>query len=80
MEVLKWIAVGLMLTATGIMYNQHIAAKSRIPWILFLTGNCIWLVDSYITHNIQWVVLSILFMVFDGGLLLQRIRTRNVIA
>lgn len=68
-----------MLTATGLMYNPVIAAKSKIPWILFLTGNCTWLIDSYITHNIQWVVLSVLFMAFDGALLIQRIRNKNVI-
>jgi len=80
LEILKWVAVGLFILATIAMYNQNIAAKSKIPWILFIIGNIIWLVDSFITHNYQWVVLSVIYMLLDGGILIQRIRNQNVIA
>ena len=80
LEILKWVAVALFICATISMYNQNIAAKSKIPWTLFLIGNTIWLADSFITHNYQWVVLSVIYMLLDGGLLIQRIRNQNVIA
>ncbi len=72
LEILKWIAAGFFLTATSMMFSTKLASRSVWPWMLFLIGNTVWLVDSIVTHNYPWLALSAVFMVLDGGLVIMR--------
>ncbi len=72
LEILKWVADLLFLSATMMMFSTRLASKSVWPWILFFTGNLIWMADSIMTKNYPWIVLSAIFMILDGGLIFIR--------
>jgi hypothetical protein len=78
LEILKWVASGMFLVATLMMFSQKLAAKSPWPWTLFLIGNLIWLVDCLKTHNMPWIPSSLVFCFLDAGLIIIRIRNINV--
>lgn len=61
------------MLATVLLISPVLAAQSLAPWMLFLTGNAIWLVDSLLRKDVPWITMSAFFVVYDILILLARI-------
>jgi hypothetical protein len=72
-ERLKWVAAGSFVIATVMMLSQYLAAKSTLPWITYLIGNSVWMLDSIHIKNWPWVWLSAFFVVWDIVLIIDRL-------
>ncbi len=72
-EKVKWIINGLYVFATLIMISPELAAKSTIPWTLYLIANCIWMIDSIVVKNKPWIWMAGFFVVWDAVLILSRV-------
>jgi len=72
-EKVKWIINAFYIAATLVMINPELASKSIVPWVLFLIGNIIWMIDSVMLKNIPWIWMAGFFVVWDTILILSRI-------
>jgi len=72
-EAMKWFAAACMMTGTICMFNPTLAATSIWPWIAYVVGNGIWGVDAYLSKNIPWAVVSVLFVLLDALIFVERL-------
>ncbi len=72
-DSMKWIGTISQVIATIILISPTIAATSTAPWILYIIGAVIWLIDGLIHKNKQLVWLSIFFILWDTLTILSRI-------
>lgn len=72
-EHIKWLANVCFIVSTMLMLSPSIASTSLTPWILYLLGNTIWGVDSYVNRNKPWLFLASFFCVWDILVIFARI-------
>lgn len=70
---LKWFVSSCFLVATIVMISPVVAAESPFPWLLFLIGNIVWMIDSALHKQYPWFWASIIFSVYDVLLVYSRI-------
>ena len=61
------------MSATFVLISPEIAAQSLLPWILYLGGNLIWLVDVSLRRDVPWIAMSTFFSVWDAIIIVTRI-------
>jgi hypothetical protein len=55
-NVLKWVAVLLLMFATTILLSPHVAATAITPWAIYIVGNVIWMTYAY--RQRDWALIS----------------------
>ena len=70
--VMKWFVSACFFVATIIMISPIIASQSPIPWILFLIGNIMWMIDSALHNQRPWFWASVVFSAYDVLLIYSR--------
>jgi len=70
---LKWGVNLCFVLATVIMISPAVAAHSIYPWVLFLIGNVILIVDSFVHKLYPWFWTSVVFIVYDVLLIYSRL-------
>lgn len=70
---LKWCVNLSFILATIIMISPMVAAQSIYPWVLFLIGNIILIVDSFVHRLYPWFWASVVFIVYDVLLIYSRL-------
>lgn len=77
-EILNWFSTSLFVIGTISLISPHVAAVAISPWIAFLIGNIIWLVDAYCNNNKPWIAVSSFFIAWDILLIAARIYGMDV--
>ena len=77
-EVFNWFSTFLFALGTLALLSPHVASVAITPWVVFLTGNVIMLVDSIHRRNTPWVWLSTFFIVWDILLIASRMCSMDV--
>lgn len=72
-EKVKWVSSMFFLAGTLIMLSPSIAALSILPWVFYMVGNAIWMVDSMIVKNKPWVWMAGFFVIWNIVLILSRV-------
>lgn len=77
-SIFKWISTTCFIFATISMLSPIVAAQSVFPWILYLVGNVIWLLDSINIKNWPWIYVSLFFVCWNVLLILSRWRIVDI--
>lgn len=72
-QILKYVGMACMLSASAMMMSPTLASKSILPWIAYLMGNTIWAIDSLKAKDKPWVVASIVFCIINIISLVERL-------
>ena len=72
-EILNWFSTLLFALGTIALLSPHVASVAITPWIAFLTGNVIMLVDFVRRKNTPWICLTTFFIIWDVLLITSRI-------
>lgn len=78
-EIAKSIGGSLFLVSTLILFSPILAATSTVPWILFLIGNIIWVIDNHRLKNTPWYIVGLIFCVLDILLIYARITRLEIL-
>lgn len=69
----KWFANICFMLATISLLSPHVASVSLFPWIAYLLGNGVWVMDSIHHKNWVWVWMAGFFSVWDVLLIITRL-------
>lgn len=69
----KWSGTASFVISTTIMLSPVAAAGAITPWISYIYGNLVWLIDSYLWKNKPWVAISIFFIIMDLLIITSRV-------
>ena len=78
-NTIKIVVSGCFLLATIIMISPNIAATSPVPWLLFLFGNILWMLDAYVHKQFTWFWASVVFSIYDTLIVYSRITNIDTI-
>lgn len=70
---LKWFGSICYIIGTIMLLSPKIASESITPWCIFLVGNSIQFTNFILQRNIQFMVLSIFFFIWDTLIIISRL-------
>lgn len=72
-EALNWLGTGCFLLGTISMVSTHAASVAYTPWLLYMIGNVIWLIDSIRQKQIPWATIAAFFVIWDTLIIASRV-------
>lgn len=72
-ESLKTVCTICYILGTIMLLSPKIAAEAITPWSIFLVGNSIQFTNYILQRNIQFMVLSIFFFIWDTLIIISRL-------
>jgi len=79
-EPFHWMANGCFILATILFLSPAIAAHSMAPWILYIVGNSVWLLDSWFAKKVAWIIMASFFMCWDIVLIISRTASVDILS
>ena len=76
----KWSGTASFVISTTIMLSPIAASTAITPWLVYIYGNLVWLIDSHLWKNRPWVAISTFFIIMDVFIIIGRVSGVDVFA